>query len=492
MGSISARQFIERFVGINRKGIILTMAVLLILMFAFLVRMNTFWLPHWRGDQNQYLSLAMKIDELGFKVYNLRGIAVNQVYLDENRTISLVCPVLMEDINAKGAILSSLEKTNVFYYDQPLFHKPPGLCCALIISHKIFAKKNQPYSVVLTNLGPLVRTIKPRIFLDAQFYAAIVPLFFSIGLVLCTFFLGKILFSGRVGLYAALLMVINPEDILISHKILNDDMVSFFVALSLVLFIIAYNKKFPWLIFLAGIICGVGVITKQSAGFMLFGIWAFSALAAVSRQGNIFNAGNIVKSGINAVFNKDSLLFGAGILIISGFWFFKVYDTFGNPLYSPNQARLAQTDTTGWFGMLAARPIGLILYPIGMSFLCPLLALAFLSLQDFAVNIRNIFSRKAYNYSYILLWAIILIFYIILYDLREQRYMLPAHPLISVLAAVYISKFKMYSGKFSKWLGSPLVRESIIFAAFVLCGLWSVPFGVNAAIQNQVIIPAPF
>ena len=63
----------------KRQKIIISILLVLIMVFAFLVRRNTFWLPHWQGDQSHYLGLAMKLDKFGLDYYNLRGIKLKNL-----------------------------------------------------------------------------------------------------------------------------------------------------------------------------------------------------------------------------------------------------------------------------------------------------------------------------------------------------------------------------------------------------------------------------
>ncbi|MFC1480616.1 hypothetical protein ACFL5Y_04155, partial [Candidatus Omnitrophota bacterium] len=52
---------------------IVIIAFLAILVLAFTLRKHTFDLPHWSGDQHQYIGLAFKLDTQGMSGYNLRG-----------------------------------------------------------------------------------------------------------------------------------------------------------------------------------------------------------------------------------------------------------------------------------------------------------------------------------------------------------------------------------------------------------------------------------
>lgn len=476
---------IVRFVLTRKQYFISGILLSAILLFAFFCRMNTFWLPHWMGDQCHYVSLAMKLDLFGFDHYSLRGVDVGFVDFDKEQRVRLVYPRPAKDITSKGQVLGGMEMAGITYYDQPFFHKPPAFPYALMLSHRWLAANKNIYTVVFTNIGEFLRKIRPRVFFEGQFYAAVVPLFFSLGLVLCAFFMGRLLFSDRVGLYAAFLMAIHPVSIMTAQKLWTDDMVAFFVSLSIIMCILSVKYRNDWLMLPSGISCGISILAKQTGGCLAVGILLFSIMTYVKHLSHL-------RSLKGLVFNKGIFLFLAGVLLVSGFWFLKIYNMFGHPFYLPAQQNLLTKDLTGWFKELVTRPKGPILYLVGIPYLCPLFLFSLLSIRKFVLECWNIISRKAYDHRFILLWIIVLVFYYYLKNNREHRLMLPVYPVLGVLAGYSIDRFREYLGRLKGYLGNKWVGELIILALFLLCAMYSVPIGIKTGLDQMILLRIPF
>ena len=166
---------------LNEERKILFPFLLLILLFLHLsLRYNTFWLSHVAGDQNQYIGLAMKLEKFGFNGYSLRGIDL--VNADREGRIVKILP----SKDKEGSLLRGLKETGAGYYDIPFFHKGPGLPIALMLSHRIF-NPGKEYLLVAHHIGKEVFKTRPKEYASAQFYAVIVPLFFSTILIFLTF-----------------------------------------------------------------------------------------------------------------------------------------------------------------------------------------------------------------------------------------------------------------------------------------------------------------
>ena len=466
--------------------------VFAIVAFAFFVRMNTFWLPHWKGDQSHYITLAMKLDALGFEHYSLRGVRVKEINLNEEGTIQLVYPYLMKDVENPGELIRAMRVVGIRYYDQKFFHKPPALAYALMFSHRLFAHAAQPYTAVVTNIGDFVYTLKPRVLLNGQFYAVIVPLFFSLALIAVTFFLGQHLFSSRVGLYAAFMMASNPVAIMTAHKVWADDMLAFFVTLSVLLFSLSFPKRKNrfscyCLLVSASISCGIAVLVKQSAGFIVLVVFLFSI---ITEQRKIKNAGSVFR----VISNKYFLLFLIGVLLVSGFWFIKIYHVSGNPLWIPEHDEVVKTDVSGWFKALEKRPSSWILYLAGTCMLCPLFVFALFSIQRFFKNVISSLKQRAYSYQYILLWLVVLVlyFFMVIIGTKEHRYMLPAYPFLAVLSACVIEDVRRWLARAGAVFGNVVVRECIVIMILAMSAWWSVPIGIQAGIKNQLLLRVPF
>jgi len=475
---------IVKFIAKRKDSIFAGILFILVIFFAFFVRINTFWLPHWMGDQSQYVALAMKLDKLGFEFFNLRGLQVGFVDLDKQHQFRLVYPETTENVRDKGQILAGLERAGIFYYNKPFFHKPPGFPYALILSHHLFAKTKDKFMVVFGSKAHYIRHLRPKIFMDTQFWAVIVPLFFSVGSIALTFIIGKMFFSTRVGFYAAFLMSIHPVSVMTAQKLWADDMVMFFIMVALLMFIIAKEQQWKWLNVFAGISCGIAVLAKQTGGYLLIALWGFLV---------IINLRNMVdmKSFLKIVFSDEIILFGLGLFMITGFWFIKITAIYGRPLWTPISHTIVATDRTGWFRLLRARPQGWVLYTAGIPAMCPLFAIMIVTIKDFIGSLINILNKKVYNYRFILLWLVIFTWYYMLRTTSEHRRMLPVYPSMAILAGYGLYSFKVFMRRF-KFIGNPIFMEIIILTLLVACALYSIPIGVETGIENRMLLMIPF
>lgn len=456
----------------ERPAVVRTVKILLVALVMFLaliVRMDTFWLPHLMGDQAQYIGLAMKLDEQGFSEgFNLKGIRQGMINFDEEGEISIAVLVPSDDPDDTGDILGILKLFGAGYYDQDFFHKPPGLPFMIMVSHKLFAQEGQPYSVVVSNLGPYAVRLRPSIFFAAQFYAVIVPLFFGMGAVFLTFLLGRKLFNFRVGFYAAMLYAFHPVAILFDQRVLADSMVTFFVISALLLFIKAREKDWDWFYLFSGISCGAAVLAKQTGGYFLIAVMIFTVL---SHKYALTDIKKIPRIFVNRAY----VLTAIGVFMVSGFWFLKIYRLYGDPLWLPSGGiTLDNVERSGWMMLIRSRPPGFVLYLIGIPFMGPPMAAAYISLKDFFRETRNMVLKRAFDYRFVFLWIIILVFGFMLREGREHRRMLTVYPLISVMAAHYYDKLRNYSGRFSRYMGNKYVRETLVMVLFLVSIVWMV------------------
>jgi len=456
-----------------------------ILGFAFLIRINTFWISHWSGDQCHYLCLAMKLEKGGLKDYNLRGLDVFTIELSKNEadTISLVFPTKARE-NDKGMILNARVAMGLSYYDVPLFQNAPGFPLMLMLSHKLFSAASQPHSTVLTRLGQankILAETKPKVVFQAQFFAVIVPLFFSILTIALIFFMGRRLFSEEVGLYAAFIYAIDPVNIFTSQRIWADDMLTFFIALSVFIFMLALDKEKPAISLLGGLACGIGILAKQTALIIVPVIWVFTILLNKEKIRS-------PKDALKIIFNPYIGFFLAGAVIISGFWFYKVYSVYGTPFFTSlrDLNAIAAKDASGWHKAVAGRPHPFILYPIGILYLCPIILLSILSVRNFILAFFGQNAESLKRYQFVLPWIWIGAFYLASFAIgKEHRYMMPAHPPLVILSAFVLNELKTLI-RIEKF------REIFILILLAACTLWSLPIGLGAVMQNQTLIMKPF
>ncbi|MCK5259584.1 MAG: glycosyltransferase family 39 protein [Candidatus Omnitrophica bacterium] len=450
------------------KKFFLPLSILVLLTVHFAIRYNTFWLSHLFGDQNQYTALALKLEKLGFDGYNLRGVDIKPT--DETQEIFAIS--LSKD--EEGSLMKGLKLAGAGYYDIPFFHKGPAFPIALMLSHRLFNRRDD-YLLVRQHLGKQVFEIKPKYFFSSQFYAVIVPLFFSMALMLLTLYLGKMLFSYRVGFYAAFMMAVNPISILTAHKLWADDMVALFVALSAVLFYLAQEKDKLWFSLLAGISCGIAVLAKQSAGAIFPGFIAYSIL--IKKQ------------------FKHLITCGIGLALMAGPWFYKIYSIYGDPLYLPPKPNLLESDITGWFKKLGSRPHPLKLLSIGIPYISPPFVLSYFTLKKFILGLRfwnseENLKKERDGMMFLCFWILAFLFFLAFYmGGREHRRMLPAYPAIAVLSAYVLDKLRIWIKQISN---SNIISELSVVIILIISAFWSVPMGLETVMENGALIMKPF
>jgi len=452
----------------KEKKFVIPAIIFALLFLHIFIRYNTFWLSHVAGDQVQYAGLAMKLEKFGFDGYNLRKI--DYAPFEGKTDIIKIVP----SPDSEGALLKGLKESGAGYYDIPLFHKGPALPMALVLSHRLF-NPGGGYMLVASHLGESVFGAKPKIFLTSQLYASAVPLFFSAALMLLTFYLGRILFSDRIGLYAAFMMAVNPISILTAHKVWADDMLAVFVAASVLLFLIARKKSSIALSFLAGAMAGIAVLAKQNGGVICAALIAYT----------LFIKSNSVKDVVKwplFVFDRHLILFASGLALVSLPWFYKVFSVYGNPIYQPPKPDILQADVTGWFRTLSARPHPIVLFGAGIPYLSPVFAFAYGSLKKFM-------RKRSPEITLLWFWILAFVCFFVFQGGDEHRRMLPVYPAIALLAAYCLDRIRLFA---KNSLHNNIIPELLVLAVLAASAVWSMPIGVSAALKNYALILKPF
>jgi hypothetical protein len=466
----------------NKKQIVFSViSVLAILLFAFALRRHTFHLPHYRGDQHHYVALAYKLDVLGMPGYNLRGV---DIYIKRDQP-DLVRLAITQ---GKGNILQGLKAENVTYYDQPLHHIPFGFPAALMISHRIFAPGEPYYLVKSTEFDNIISTapgsktlkevrIDPLV-QEKQFYSVIVPLASSLFLILLVYFLGNVLYGDKtVSLIAAYLMAISPIDILTSQKLWADDLTAALSVLAVVLYLKAEKENRLFTALIGGLACGLAAITKQSGAFVLIVItfWHY-----ISNFKNIFSRQTAVKT----IFCPPLALFILGFAAGSGYWFYKVYMTYGSPIYMPHQPGIATTALTDWFKTVGYRPWNV--YLAGIPYQNPLFLSAYLSPLWLWLD-----KKTARQTLLLIIWIAVFLYIFQVYlggGGKEHRYMLAAYPAFAVAGSYIAVKIKDYLDNHIRFRAG----SALLLLALIASALWSVPMAYETLFKNEALIMKPF
>ncbi|MFH1878458.1 MAG: glycosyltransferase family 39 protein [Candidatus Omnitrophota bacterium] len=122
------------------------------------------------------------------------------------------------------------------YFAKPLFKHPPLFIYLVKISLQLFGLSYIP--------------------------AFWVSLVFGALLILLAYDWGRVLFGENIGLYAAILMAIEPNAWITSQKIWMETTLAFFSVLSLCLFTRAVKKYNPYVMIAGGVAAGLAALTK--------------------------------------------------------------------------------------------------------------------------------------------------------------------------------------------------------------------------------------
>lgn len=438
-------------------------AVLLVLAAALGLRVCALWLPHWRGDQAQYVILAMKLSHAGLGGYNLR--AVSMGHLDaspskENRVEFTAVKPAAGDI--PGAYLAMMKSIGQSYYDEPLHVRAPLFPAMLALSHKIFVgstafgEKTAAPTFAVLSYGPktFAHAAASWKIWRHQLWAACVPLAFNLALILLTAVLAWVLFGSRpITVAAAAMLAGNPISIWLAHRILTEDAAAFFVTAAVTAFALLWKRSRAWTGLAAGALAGAAVLVNQRTGLILPAVGIFACLC-VWQDAPVRNGSNplsaFISRAIQTVSNIFFWLFGATFLAVTGFWFWRVIQTYGHPLYQPGQAMhdALSSDVTGWFAAVHSRPHPSVLFSIGAILLCPLFAFSLVSWNRSWSSWTGRF-RDSQSRGLALLWIWVMTFFLCLANLtdlfgtgnQEHRYFYPAYPALAILSAFGIQRF---------------------------------------------------
>lgn len=152
------------------------------------------------------------------------------------------------------------------------------------------------------------------LFGGSELSSRIVSPVFGMAGVATTYYLGRLLYEEKVGLAASFFVAINPTHWFLSKKATPDVTLTTLMTLSIVLFYKGMNNGRWWAI-LAGIFVGLASLTKI-AGLILYSIMVVYL---------------IITSGFGGLKEKRFLTILAVSFIIQLPWYFRNFQTFGNP-----------------------------------------------------------------------------------------------------------------------------------------------------------------
>jgi 4-amino-4-deoxy-L-arabinose transferase-like glycosyltransferase len=461
----------------NRSARFPALLVLLVIAAAFLMRMNALWVPHWRGDQAQYAILAMKLTNFGLDGYNLRRAVMGVVDapMGKDRRIEFAALKPDPDPNAKGMYLAMMDNFGQSYYDEPLHMRAPLFPAVLAVSHRLLSGGEGSFMVLTHGFRLTDPLIQLRGVWSKQLWAVIVPLFFDLALIALTALLAwRIFRCRRTAVLAAALLATNPLSLFLAHRVLTEDMATFWVT-ALMAALWTWHGRMRsgssgWLAAAAaGLFAGLAVLTNQRAGLgvvaagltAVIWVWQKSASTGFTAADtpshpakHTDRAGTIARRIAVLIRAPFFWVFAATFAAATAFWFLRVFQTYGDPLHQPHagMAQANQEDMTGWFAAVAARPHTSVMFALGVPLMCPLFAAAFGAWPRFWSALRGAVSDDA-SRGTLMLWVWVLAFYVYLVypaDIfatgnKEHRYFYFAYPAIAILAASVLRGMRQWA-----------------------------------------------
>jgi 4-amino-4-deoxy-L-arabinose transferase-like glycosyltransferase len=139
----------------------------------------------------------------------------------------------------------------------------------------------QPYFPVFRAHPMLFQTLLSVFFLDGvdDLTGRVLAALFGVATVVVVYLLGKLLYDRRVGLLAAALVALMPYHVVVSRQLLLDAPMAFFATFALYC-VARYctGQRQSWLL-AGGAVMGLTLLTKETGGVLLGGLYAFFALS---------------------------------------------------------------------------------------------------------------------------------------------------------------------------------------------------------------------
>ena len=238
------------------------------------------------------------------------------------------------------------------------------------------------------------------------------------------------------------------------------------------------NKYWPGLF--AGVAAGVAVLFKQTAGFYIIALMMFHLWHSRYRYRSF-------KGTLQTLFHPYMLLFVAGFVLTSGFWFLKVYEVYGEFIhkYIPGPE---VKDT--FRAMREQRPPAIFIHTLGLLYISPFFFFAFFTLSKSIRSKLTDIEKEKISFLWIWIFSYLLILWIF-FNGKEHRYFLPAHPAISILAGYILNRFRIYL--LNRNFGWRIISgNEIIVVLLLIYARWTIPIGMKAIYSGAVMIMSPF
>lgn len=469
----------------------------LIFALAFCLRQFTFWLPHWQGDQSQYVMLAMKLDagnKISFSDYNLSGINTETIQIDTPGSTQIIFPYRVN--GQKGFVMETYERSGLAFLNMPFFYRGPLLPIALVVSHKLFAPKDQPFAVVKSNLGKAVLKIRPPLYFKTQFWVAILPFASSLLILSMIFFWSRRLFGDETALIASFIFATNPVSILTASRVWTEDLSLLFLIPAMIGYRWGLSRGRAIVCFAAGILAGLAILGNQKALLAVAGIGIYTLVVLLSSPKKSW------KDWLRIGACGPWWAFLAGAVVITGKWFWTIYRYYGNPFWQPElfnrMMRGGEIASLGggariqeWYDVLLKQPHGLIYYVVGTAAICWPLAAGYLTLGDGWKGCRDLVTGRSRDDRALFLWCWILPFaaFFLPHRTGEYRYLFLAYPALIILSAWMLARAGNYLARFT---AHPLIAKGVVVFFLALSAFYSVRMVQVLLWEQKNLIVAPW
>jgi hypothetical protein len=104
--------------------------------------------------------------------------------------------------------------------------------------------------------------------------------------IVLVFLLGRALYRPWVGALAAVFLAVSPYHIWYSRSGFAEADTTFFLVLTVLLYVVGHRRSSSWLMALTGLACGVGFVVHHRFALFLGVLWLLEAFIAVTRRGS--------------------------------------------------------------------------------------------------------------------------------------------------------------------------------------------------------------
>ena len=328
--------------------------------------------------------------------------------------------------------------------------------------------------IVSADLGRRAILLGPPLFFRAQFYSASINLALAVLLIGLTYRLGALAYDRIVALLAAALLAVNPVDLLTSQRIWADELLASCFALSALLIVRGMRSRSSGHLLVSGLACGLAIVTKGTGLFLLGINGIFIASSSL-----LFSTGLSAREKILFAVRAE-IMFCLGALPFAFAWHGLVYAHYGTPIYLPKQEGI--TEVSAWFHELNQRNRAGQLYYFVELF--PVFVLFYLEVA------RQLFGRSVtLERVYLILLPLGCIALLIWTNAREERYLLPAYPMIAVLAAAGLCRVVRGIARLRIRRWQTNVALGLVVCAILVVVSFNVVYGLGVAWSNTGLFP---